>query len=76
MDTRIKGHHQLLDELKGHPVLGQLLCGVIPANEAVSYSHHHHLSIFDYDPRASASRAYAQLVGSLVRHLYSRGGAQ
>ncbi len=75
MDTRVKGHNQLLDELKGHQVLGQLLCGVIPANEAVSYSHHHHLSIFDYDPRASASRAYAQLVGTLVRQMHSRGGA-
>ncbi len=69
MDTRVKGHKQLLDELKSHSVLGQLLCGVIPANEAVSYSHHHHLSVFNYDPKASASKAYAQMVGKLVRDI-------
>ena len=75
MDGRIKGHTQLLDELKAHPTLGGLLCGVIPQNEAVSYSHHHHLSVFNYDPRAAASRAYGQLVGNLARKLYSRKGA-
>jgi len=69
MDTRIKGHKQLLDELKSHAVLGQLVCGVIPANEAVSYSHHHHLSVFNYDPKASASKAYAQMISRLVRQI-------
>ncbi len=64
MDTRVKGHKQLLDELKSHSVLGQLVCGVIPANEAVSYSHHHHLSVFNYDPKASASKAYARWLAS------------
>jgi chromosome partitioning protein len=75
LDTRIRGHRQLLDELKGHPVLGKLICGVIPANEAVSYAHHTHQSIFAYDPRALASKAYAKLVGQLVRQMVSRGGA-
>jgi len=36
---RIKGHNQMLDELKSTVFLGQLVCGVIPQNEAVSYSH-------------------------------------
>ena len=54
MDSRIRGHNQLLDELKSHSVLGQLLIGVIPANEAVSYAHHHHQSLFSYDPKAFA----------------------
>ena len=74
MDSRIRGHNHLLDELKGHSVLGKLLIGVIPANEAVSYAHHNHLSVFNYDPKASASRAYAQLVGTLVRRM-AKGGA-
>ncbi len=74
MDSRIRGHNHLLDELKGHSVLGKLLIGVIPANEAVSYAHHNHQSIFSYDPKAPASQAYAQLVGTLVRRM-PKGGA-
>jgi chromosome partitioning protein len=73
MDTRIRGHKHLLEGLKAHSVLGKLLIGVIPANEAVSYSHHHHLSIFNYDPKAPASKAYAQLVGTLVRRMAQEG---
>jgi len=73
MDNRIRGHSHLLAELKAHPVLGKLLLGVIPANEAVSYAHRNHQSLFSYDPRASASKAYAQVVASLVRYL-SKGG--
>ncbi len=69
MNSRIRGHNHLLDELRGHSVLGKLLIGVIPANEAVSYAHHNHLSIFSYDPKAPASKAYAQLVGMLVRRI-------
>jgi chromosome partitioning protein len=72
MDSRIKGHNQLLNELKSHSVLGQLLCGVIPQNEAVSYSHHNHLSVFSYDPKAPASNAYAELVSNLVRQIARR----
>jgi chromosome partitioning protein len=74
MDNRIRGHNHLLEELKTHPVLGKLLLGVIPANEAVSYAHRNHQSIFSYDPRASASRAYAQVVAALVRKLSNGGG--
>lgn len=57
-----------------HPTLGKLLCGIIPMNEAVSYAHrhHHHKSIFMQDPKAPASRAYAHLVGRLVKQI---GGA-
>jgi chromosome partitioning protein len=73
MDTRVRGHNHLLAELKAHPVLGKLLLGVIPANEAVSYAHRDHQSLFTYDPRASASKAYVQVVASLVRYL-SKGG--
>lgn len=68
MDQRVKGHCLLLEELKAHPVLGKLICGIIPANEAVSYAHHNHQSIFEYDPKSAASRAYAQVVGMLIRN--------
>lgn len=42
---------------------------MIPANEAVSYAHRQHQSIFTYDPKAPASKAYAQVVTTLVRSL-------
>lgn len=73
MDTRVRGHNHLLAELKAHPVLGKLLLGVIPQNEAVSYAHRDHQSLFTYDARASASKAYAQVVASLVRSLAQAG---
>ncbi|MEP7293494.1 MAG: ParA family protein [Chloroflexota bacterium] len=69
MNYRIRGHNHLLDELKAHNVLGKLLLGVIPANEAVSYAHHQHQSLFTYSPKSPASKAYAQVVGALVRYL-------
>jgi chromosome partitioning protein len=74
LDMRVRGHKHLLEELKAHSILGKLVCGVIPANEAISYAHHNHQSIFAYDPQAPASKAYAQLVGQLVRQM-ARGGA-
>ena len=73
MDTRVRGHNHLLAELKAHPVLGKLLLGVIPQNEAVSYAHRDHQSLFTYDARASASKAYAQVTASLVRYLAQAG---
>ncbi|MBW4438473.1 MAG: ParA family protein [Pleurocapsa minor GSE-CHR-MK-17-07R] len=73
MNGRIRGHNHLLAQLKAHPLLGPLLLGVIPANEAVSYAHRNHQSLFSYDPRASASKAYAQVVASLVRYLAKEG---
>ena len=73
MDRRIRGHNHLLDELQAHPVLGKLLLGVIPANEAVSYAHHQHQSLFTYSPKSPASKAYAQVVGALVRYLAKEG---
>lgn len=69
LDQRVKGHHMMLNDLKAHPMLGKLLLGVIPMNEAVSYAHKAHSSVFTHDPRSAASRAYAQLVGRLVRRM-------
>jgi chromosome partitioning protein len=73
MDGRMRGHNHLLAEVKAHPVLGKLLLGVIPANEAVSYAHSSHQSLFTYNPTASASKAYMQVVSSLVRYLLKGG---
>ncbi len=67
MDGRVRGHQHLLEQLKAHPTLGKMLLGVIPANEAVSYAHVNHQSIFAYAPQSAASKAYAQLVNQLVR---------
>jgi chromosome partitioning protein len=75
LDRRVKGHQQLLSEIKSHAVLGKLVCGVIPANEAVSYSHHNHQSIFEYNPQAPASHAYAKLVNILIKSMYQKRGA-
>ncbi len=72
MNTRIRGHNHLLEELKGHSVLGKLVLGVVPANEAVSYAHQNHQSLFHHDPKAPASKAYAQFVGKLVQRIVRR----
>jgi len=73
LDMRVRGHKHLLEELQSHSILGKLICGVIPANEAVSYAHHNHQRIFAYDPQCPASKAYAQLVGQLVRQMAKAG---
>jgi chromosome partitioning protein len=70
MDKRVKGHHHLLNELKSHPMLGKLLMGVIPMNEAVSYAHAQHMSVLSYDPRATASDAYLKVAVQLVKDMY------
>jgi len=75
MDSRLKGHNHLSDELKGRNILGKMLCGVIPANEAVSYAHRVHQNVFSYDPKAPASKAYAQVVGLLLRRMTAGGAA-
>jgi cellulose biosynthesis protein BcsQ len=73
MDTRVRGHNHLLADLNAHSVLSKLLIGIIPANEAVSYAHSNHQSIFTYDPKAPASKAYVQFIGKLVQRL-AKGG--
>jgi len=72
-DARIKGHLQTLAKIKAHPVLGKLVSGTIPTNEAVAYSHHHHQSVFEYDANCSASRAYIQFVAQLARPILFGG---
>lgn len=71
-DKRVKGHQEMVDSLRQHPSLGKLVCGVIPANEAVAYAHRSHLSVYAYDPTSPASQAYAQMVGTLLKHLLTK----
>jgi chromosome partitioning protein len=72
-DARVKGHTQTIDKIKAHPALGKLITGTIPTNEAIAYSHHHHQSIFEYDPHCPASRAYAQFVAQLIKLMLREG---
>lgn len=69
MDARVRGHNHLLAEIKAHSVLGKLVLGVIPVNEAVSYAHHNHQSLFHYNARSSASKAYMQVVAELMHSM-------
>jgi chromosome partitioning protein len=70
MDRRIKGHITAVQELRANASIGQLVCGIIPANEDISYSHANHMSIMRYNNRASASQAYAQLSFHLMKRLF------
>lgn len=74
-DRRVKGHLELVESLQNHSELGKLVCGVIPANEAVTYAHREHQSIYEYDPHCAASQAYAEMVGGLLKRLYGKAGA-
>lgn len=73
MDKRIKGHRDLLGVLQQNSTLGHLLCGVIPANEDITYSHANHMSVMQYNPRATASQAYAKLSIALVKRIFAQG---
>jgi len=75
MDRRVKGHLEMVEQIKSHPTLGKLVCGVIPANEAVAYAHRSHMSIYEYDPSSPASQAYAQMVGWMLKRLFVGEGA-
>lgn len=66
-DGRVSGHQERLAALENHPDLGQLLLGVIPVNESISYAHERHMSIYQHDPRASAAQAYIKVVQSLMK---------
>ncbi len=73
MDNRVRGHKDLLEDLTTNSVLSKLLLGIIPQNEAVSYAHHNHMSVLDYNGNAPASAAYIEIVVKLIqRRLASR----
>lgn len=71
-DKRMTGHHEMVDGIRQHPDLGRLLCGIIPANEAVGYAHHANLSVFDYDGGSPAATAYADVVQQMANWMFER----
>jgi len=74
MDKRVKGHLEMIEQIKQHPTLGKLVSGIIPANEAVAYAHRSHMSIYEYDPKSAASQAYAHMVGWMIKRLFVAEG--
>jgi chromosome partitioning protein len=68
VDQRIKGHQVSVDSLQKSQSLGHLICGIIPANEGISYSHANHMSVMQYNPRAAASQAYHAPLDAGVVH--------
>ena len=74
VDKRIRGHQQSVEVLQNHETLGQLICGVIPANEEISYAHANHMSVLEYNPKATASKAYAKVAIALTQRMNAQGG--
>jgi chromosome partitioning protein len=74
MDKRIKGHQHAVNTLQSHETLSPLLCGIIPDNEDISYAHSQHLSVMEYNPKASASLAYAKVSATLMKRILAQGG--
>jgi chromosome partitioning protein len=73
MDKRVRGHQDALEAMQQHKQLGDLVYGIIPDTEVVSYAHAQQQSLLTYDPRSTASRAYAQIGLKLVQDFYGSG---
>jgi chromosome partitioning protein len=61
-DARMRGHREIVEELQQSQYVGQLLCGIIPVSEAVTYSQNDHQSIFDYDAASPVGDAIRRFV--------------
>ena len=61
LDRRVRGHADMVDDLRQSDILGRLLAGIIPINEAVAYAHREHQSVIDFAPSSSAAEAYVRL---------------
>lgn len=72
LDRRSAGQMKMVEGFNSHPTIGRLTMGVIPANESVRYAHGNHQSVFDYDPQCTASQAYAELTGRIVKMMYGK----
>jgi len=73
MDKRIRGHQNAVNTLQSHETLSKLVCGIIPANEDISYAHANHMSVMEYNPKASASLAYAKVAATLLKRVIAQG---
>lgn len=72
MDTRISGHKEKLEMFREHPEFGSLILGIVPVNEAVSYAHEHHVSIYGYDPECAAAEAYVEATSNIINRVVFR----
>lgn len=61
-DARMRGHREIVAELQESQYVGQLLRGIIPVSEAVTYSQNDHQSIFDYDTASPVGEAIRRFV--------------
>lgn len=75
MDSRIAGHKEKLETFEEHPTFGKMIMGIIPVNEAVSYAHEHHVSIFGYDAQCAAAQAYAATTQQIIKRVLFKRGA-
>ncbi len=75
-DQRITLERENLDLYAAHSFYGpHLFQTPIPANVAVSYAHDACESIFNYDDRCNAARAYMAFVRELLERIYKPAGA-
>ncbi len=66
-DGRNKLTHQVAENLKQH-FKDQIFTTVIPRNVRLSESPSHGQHIFDYDPRSTGAKAYAQLAEEFLKN--------
>jgi chromosome partitioning protein len=76
-DQRVTLERENLDLYVSHSFYGpRLFQTPIPANVAISYAHDACESIFAYDERSSAARAYMGFIRELLQRIYKPVGAE
>jgi chromosome partitioning protein len=76
-DQRVTLERENLELYSSHTYYGpRLFQTPIPANVAVSYAHDACESIFAYDQRSNAARAYMNFVRDLLQRIYSPVGVE
>ncbi|HEX3051560.1 MAG TPA: ParA family protein [Aggregatilineaceae bacterium] len=75
-DQRVNLERENLEIYTGHNFYGpRLFSTPIPANVAISYAHDAFQSIFTYDERSNAARAYMTFIRELVQRILKPVGA-
>ncbi|MBN1564111.1 MAG: ParA family protein [Anaerolineae bacterium] len=73
-DQRVNLERESLELYTAHSFYGpRLFTTPIPSNVAVSYAHDAYESIFVYDDRSNAARAYMTFIKELVQRIFSPG---
>ena len=74
-DQRVNLERESLELYLSHPFYGpRLFASPVPANVAISYAHDALESIFTYDDRSNAARAYMAFVKELLHRIYKPAG--